>query len=535
VLIALTLLPTLNLNPLPAKAAEAESSWTTLAPMPTPRGGFGLAVVDGKIYAIGGLNGNNLPISTTEEYNPQTDGWTGKMPMPTPRNGFAIAVYENKIYVIGGTVGNGYVGNNEVYDPASNTWETKTSMPTPRADLCADVVNDTIYLIGGKRYVSTAPFFNETNINEAYDPVNDSWTTKASIPMPVQGYASAVVNGKIYVMGGSLESLSLDNTLLTAANQVYDTQNNNWSLAPKLLDVNSYGAAAATQGFLAPSRIYCVGGYSSGEFSAKTEAYDLANNSWSTAESMPTPRAYLGVVVVNDLLYAIGGFDGANWLGVNEQYKPVDYGTIAPKVQITYPENKTYSDVLLQFTLNRGAQWIGYSLDNHANVTIQGETKLFSLSQGVHNVTVYANDSLGNMGGSNTASFTVDTVPPNIVITIPQNKSYDTTDIQLTFTVNEAVSYMAYSLDGQDPVKINGNVTLPALSNGSHRITIYATDEVGNAAQKTVSFNIAPFPVVLVAAAIALVTIALASGFLIYKRRKTGTTKKSSGKKTGLS
>jgi hypothetical protein len=250
---------------------------------------------------------------------------------------------------------------------------------------------------------------------------------------------------------------------------------------------------------------------------------------------MPTPRAYLGVVVVNDLLYAIGGFDGANWLGVNEQYKPVDYGTIAPKVQITYPENKTYSDVLLQFTLNRGAQWIGYSLDNHANVTIQGETKLFSLSQGVHNVTVYANDSLGNMGGSNTASFTVDTVPPNIVITIPQNKSYDTTDIQLTFTVNEAVSYMAYSLDGQDPVKINGNVTLPALSNGSHRITIYATDEVGNAAQKTVSFNIAPFPVVLVAAAIALVTIALASGFLIYKRRKTGTTKKSSGKKTGLS
>ena len=98
--------------------------------------------------------------------------------MPTPRSGFAIAVYQNKIYVIGGTVGNGYVGNNEVYDPVSNTWETKTSMPTPRADLCANIVNDKIYLIGGKKYSSTTPFFNETNINEVYDPANDSWSYK---------------------------------------------------------------------------------------------------------------------------------------------------------------------------------------------------------------------------------------------------------------------------------------------------------------------------------------------------------------------
>ena len=49
---------------------------------------------------------------------------------------------------------------------------------------------------------------------------------------------------------------------------------------------------------------------------------------------MPTPRAYLGVAVVNDVLYAIGGFDGTNWLNVNEQYKPVGYGTVAPKCRL---------------------------------------------------------------------------------------------------------------------------------------------------------------------------------------------------------
>ncbi len=493
-----------------------------MAPMPTARGGVGLAVVSGKIYAIGGLNGNNVPVSTTEEYDPQTNGWTSRMPMPTPRSGFAIAVYQNRIYVIGGTVGSGYVGNNEVYDTGTNTWETKTSMPTPRADLCANIINDKIYLIGGKKYSSIAPYFNETNINEAYDPVSDSWSTKTSIPTPVQGYASAVANGKIYVMGGSLESLSLENTLLTGVNQMYDPKNDSWSLAAKLPNVQSYGAAAATEGFMAPARIYCIGGYSGGAFSSQVQVYDSVNNSWTAGQPMPTARAYLGVVDVDDVLYAIGGFDGTNWLNVNEEYKPVGYGTVPPKVQITSPENKTYSEVTLTFTINRGTQWMGYSLDNHANVTIQTETKLLNITQGTHEVTVYANDSLGNMGVSNSVFFAVDKLPPSLEILLPQNKTYDTVDIQLTFTVDEAVTYLAYSLDGQENVKINGNLTLPALSNGPHRITLYANDTVGNTGQKTVSFNIAPFPIVEVVAVLAIVTIILASGYLVFKRKKSG-------------
>ncbi|MGE5532712.1 MAG: kelch repeat-containing protein [Bacillota bacterium] len=518
-LIALTLLPAFNLYFPSAKADDIPSPWTTMTPMPTARGGVGIAVVAGKIYAIGGLNGNSQPVSTTEEYDPQTNGWTSKMPMPTPRSGFAIAVYQNKIYCIGGTVGNGYVGNNEVFDPESNSWETKTSMPTPRADLGANIVDNKIYLMGGKRYSNMNPFFNETNVNEAYDPANDSWTTKTPIPMAIQGYASAVEDSRIYLMGGSLKSLSLENTVMTDATQVYIAQNDSWSLAANMPNADTYGAAAATEGYLAPASIYCVGGYSDGEFTAQVQAYNWKNNSWSQAHSMPTARAYLGVAVVNDVLYAIGGFDGTNWLDVNEQYKPVGYGTVPPIIQITSPENKSYSQVQLEFTINRGTQWMGYSLDNKANVTVEAETRLLSLAQGSHNVTIYANDTFGNMGVSNTAYFSVDTLPPRIEIELPQNKSYDIVDIQLTFTLNEAVIYLAYSLDGQQPVKINGNLTLPALSNGPHSITVYATDEVGNSAQKAVSFNIDPLPIVTYVAGATVVTIILATCYLLIKQK----------------
>ena len=523
-LIGATVLPAIHV--FPANAAENTSdSWSTMTPMPTARGDFGVAVVNEKIFAIGGLNGDGLPLSTTEEYNPQTNQWAIKTPMPTPRSGFALAVYLGKIYVIGGTVGNGFVGNNEVYDPVSNTWEPKTSMPTPRADLYANIVNDKIYLIGGKKYSSTNPFFNETNINEVYDPANDSWTTKTPIPTPVSGYDSTVANDKIYIIGGAVRSVSQGNAITTNANQVYNPQTDNWSLATKLPYVNSYGAAAATEGFLAPARIYCIGGYYGGEITGRTVAYNIENKSWSTVEPMPTPRAYLGMVEISDVLYCIGGFDGAKWLDVNEQYKPVGYGTVAPKVQITSPENKTYAVVSLDFTVNRGTEWMGYSLDNRANTTILSETKLSGLSQGAHNVTIYANDSLGNMGSSNTVFFSVDTLPPTIEILLPQNQSYDSTDIQLTFSVNENVSSLAYSLDGQEKQEIAGNVTLPALTNGPHSIMLFATDELGNSAEKSVSFNISPFPILSLVAVIAIITIVLAAGYLFIKRKKPGSGK----------
>ena len=176
------------------------------------------------------------------------------MPMPTPRSGFAIAVYQNKIYVIGGTVGNGYVGNNEVFDPISNTWETKASMPTPRAGLSASVVNDKIYLIGGKKYSNTPPFSTDTTINEVYDPAKDTWSTQTSMPTAVQGYASAVADGKIYIMGGLLDATSLQNSRISGSKQVYDPQTDSWSLAANLINAVGYGAGAATEGYMAPAK-----------------------------------------------------------------------------------------------------------------------------------------------------------------------------------------------------------------------------------------------------------------------------------------
>jgi len=80
-----------------------------------------------------------------------------------------------------------------------------------------------------------------------------------------------------------------------------------------------------------------------------------------------------------------------------------------PEVKITSPLNKTYTiaTIWLNFTVNETASWIGYSLDDQANVTITGNATLTSLAEGSHRVVVYATDLSGNTGVSDPVYFTV--------------------------------------------------------------------------------------------------------------------------------
>jgi hypothetical protein len=91
----------------------------------------------------------------------------------------------------------------------------------------------------------------------------------------------------------------------------------------------------------------------------------------------------------------------------NEEYTPFGYGTVPPFISPILALNATYnsSDVPLVFTLDKPVSWIGYSLDGEVNVTIFGNITLTGLSYGLHNVTVYANDTFGNMGTSQSLNF----------------------------------------------------------------------------------------------------------------------------------
>jgi hypothetical protein len=81
--------------------------------------------------------------------------------------------------------------------------------------------------------------------------------------------------------------------------------------------------------------------------------------------------------------------------------------TMAPKVSNFSVSNTDSGDRFLNFTVDEEASWVGYSLDNQANVTVNGDIILNDLAIGSHNVTFYAEDAAGNMGASEVFFFTI--------------------------------------------------------------------------------------------------------------------------------
>jgi N-acetylneuraminic acid mutarotase len=101
----------------------ATDTWASKADMPTARTLFSTSVVNGRVYAIGGDRSDPPPpngrFSTVEEYDPATDSWTRKADMPTARSMFTTSVVNGKIYAIGGKRGDQLpaVGTVEEFDP----------------------------------------------------------------------------------------------------------------------------------------------------------------------------------------------------------------------------------------------------------------------------------------------------------------------------------------------------------------------------------------------------------------------------------
>ena len=150
--------------------------------------------------------------------------------MMVARSNHTATVFEGKIYVLGGTTENeDYAAGDEdyatdrveVYLPTANRWLTLAPMPTARHFHSAAVLDGKIYVSGG-RLNSSGP----CDVLEAYDPLAGTWTTLASMSHGRKDHSSVAFNGKLYVFGGWVSSQGRTNHV-----EVYDPASNSWARA----------------------------------------------------------------------------------------------------------------------------------------------------------------------------------------------------------------------------------------------------------------------------------------------------------------
>jgi hypothetical protein len=187
-------------------------------------------------------------------------------------------------------------------------------------------------------------------------------------------------------------------------------------------------------------------------------------------------------------------------------------------------QNKTYVYRYYNFEEN--------VFDTERRTEFSHKLNLTAIPEGNHTITVYANEYgfYEHCGagffitGFSSVNFTIDTTPPEVAVMRVENRTGDTTDVPLNFTVNEPTLQIAYSLDGQDNVTINGNTTLTELPNGDHNVTVYATDEFGNTgASETMYFSVdapEPFPTTLVIASVITAAVVAVVLLVYFKKRR---------------
>ena len=326
-----------NPNNPPFLAPRAEGGkWAKKADMPTARSGLSVSVVNGKIYAVGGLVPGNRVVSTVEEYDPATDTWTKKTDMSIGRHGLVTCAVNGRIYAIDGSdefVG-WFVSPVEEYDPKKDEWKKKTDLPLGRKGLSACSAVGKIYVIGGW-WMKLLSAVNE------YDPATDTWARKADMPTARLELSTCAVNGRIYAIGGWMGQ---DDIPPLSTVEEYNPEKDMWIRKADMPTARWNLATSVVNG-----RIYAIGGYDGERTLSIVEEYDPEKDVWTRKADMPTARSLLSAGLVGGKIYAIGGTasDFGPTLSIVEEYDPgfvSDSKSVEPKGKVTTPwaEIKSY-------------------------------------------------------------------------------------------------------------------------------------------------------------------------------------------------
>ena len=279
------------------KLSAQGGTWASKPPMPAPRQSLAVGAVKGVLYAIGGCAAS-CTVLNNESYDPSSATWRERAPIPNSRqqgfNSLGSGVINGIVYVVGDRNGTFYSMALLAYDPASNTWTEKAPPLVQRSGVSGAAANGLLYVLGGAFFNNGSTIYPPDL--EAYDPLSDSWTTKAQLPTPRAGVGVAMLNGKLFAVGGSVGSMILPTV------EAYDPQTDSWTTKAPLPTARTNPSVSVINGIL-----YAVGGTDGTSVLTTVEAYDPVSDMWSAKAPLPIATLSAGSGVVGGVLHVFGG------------------------------------------------------------------------------------------------------------------------------------------------------------------------------------------------------------------------------------
>ncbi len=303
-------------------AASAQGQWGRRAPLPDANSEIAVAASGGKFYVIGGYPATRVTVATVQVYDAAGDRWVLIAPLPLPVNHAMAAAVAGKVYLFGGQTSAGGRGQRPAFlntvfefDPARGTWRRRAPMPTARGAGAAAVVDGKIYVVGGR-----PPRGSDFAV---YDPAGDSWTSLPDLPGQRNHLGAVAIGGRIHVMGGRLGPGFMHP--MSADHNIYDPATRRWTRGAPLPRPRGGVNAVAARGC-----IHVFGGEGiAGDFRGvfpDHDVYDPRTNAWRSLAAMPVPvHGVTGAAFIAGLIHLPGGgtrIGGSSGSTLHQTYRP---------------------------------------------------------------------------------------------------------------------------------------------------------------------------------------------------------------------
>ncbi|ESP02986.1 hypothetical protein LOTGIDRAFT_177864 [Lottia gigantea] len=254
--------------------------WKIAEAMSTMRSRVGVAVLEGKLYAIGGNDGAER-LNTVEVFEPEKKQWKKVAPMNCKRSAQGAAALNGQLYVCGGYDGVSSLKSVEIYDPKTDVWAMITDMQKLRSAAGVAVLQGEIYACGGHDGLS---IYDSV---ELYNTALGSWQSVAPMQSKRCRLGVAALNGKLYAAGG------YDGSVFLRTVECYDPAENKWKFVASMARKRSRVSLVATYG-----RLYAIGGYDGITNLNSVEYYDPSTDTWKFAKIMSAHEGGVGVGVI---------------------------------------------------------------------------------------------------------------------------------------------------------------------------------------------------------------------------------------------
>lgn len=171
-------------------------------------------------------------------------------------------------------------------------WRSLAPLRVARQEVAATVLDGKVWVIGGLVESGATP------TTEVYNPSTGAWTEGPDVPVPLHHAAAVTYRGEVVVIGGFLAGSG--DLFARPSDRVFGLRGGRWQDLPRLGRARGSAGAAVIDDL-----ILVAGGADGARLIAESEVFD--GTSWHDVAPIPTPRDHLAVASDGHHAYAVGG------------------------------------------------------------------------------------------------------------------------------------------------------------------------------------------------------------------------------------